>query len=177
MKQPLELLEAEQKNNSLIRANGVTFGYSSLPSVIKKISLSLEQPSLAALIGANGSGKTTLIRLLAGLLTPTQGAVYLDGEPLSKISRQQIVLRMAYVPQTNAMIFPFTALEVVLTGRTPHTSRFQFENRADREKALLALETVGAGHLALRPVTQLSGGERQLIAVARALAQEPQCTS
>jgi ABC-type cobalamin/Fe3+-siderophores transport system ATPase subunit len=176
MKHSLERLEAARKSGcSLIRASGVSFGYSSLSRVINQASLSLEQPSLAALIGANGSGKTTLIRLLAGLLTPTHGAVYFEEGLLSSIPRQELALRIAYVPQTNAMIFPFTALEVALTGRTPHTSRFQFENRSDREKALAALETVGAAHLAFRPVNQLSGGERQLIALARALAQEPQC--
>ena len=166
---------AREDGCTLIRASRVSFGYSRLSSVINQVSLSLEQPNLAALIGANGSGKTTLIRLLAGLLTPTQGAVYLEEERLANVSKQRIALRIAYVPQTNSMIFPFTALEVVLTGRTPHTSRFQFENRSDREKAVAALETVGASHLAFRPVTELSGGERQLIALARALAQEPQC--
>ena len=73
------------------------------------------------------------------------------------------------------MIFPFTAIEVVLTGRSPYTPRFRFENRFDVEKALEALATVDGAHLAPRPVTELSGGERQLVAVARALAQEPEC--
>jgi iron complex transport system ATP-binding protein len=79
------------------------------------------------------------------------------------------------VPQTNAAVFPFTALEVVLTGRSPYVPRMRFEGADDRRKALEALETVGADHLAARPVTELSGGERQLVSVARALAQEPEC--
>jgi ABC-type cobalamin/Fe3+-siderophores transport system ATPase subunit len=166
-----------QRNSlsSLISASEVSFGYSSYSPVIHRVSLSLKKQSLAALIGANGSGKSTLIRLLAGLLMPTRGAVYFEGCLLSNIPRQDIAQRIAYVPQTNLMIFPFTALEVVLTGRSPYTSRFQFESQSDCEKALAALERVGARHLAFRPITELSGGERQLIALARALAQEPQC--
>jgi iron complex transport system ATP-binding protein len=176
MNQATEPAALEGENGRLLlRTDRVSFGYSHRALVINRISFSLEQPGLAALIGANGSGKTTLVRLLAGLLTPTEGSVYFEGRLLSSIPRQEVARQMAYVPQTNAMIFPFSGLEVVLTGRTPHTSRFQFENQADREKALAALETVGAQHLAFRPVTQLSGGERQLIALARALAQEPKC--
>jgi iron complex transport system ATP-binding protein len=176
MNQPTASVAARQINGpSLIRACEVSFRYSRRFHVINRVSLSLGQPSLAALIGSNGSGKSTLVRLLAGLLTPTNGAVYFEEQPLTKISREKIALRIAYVPQSNPMIFPFTALEVVLTGRTPHTPRFQFENESDHAKALVALETVGAAHLALRPVTKLSGGERQLVALARALAQEPQC--
>jgi iron complex transport system ATP-binding protein len=72
------------------------------------------------------------------------------------------------------MAFPFTVLEVVLTGRSPYTPRFRFEDENDRARAMEALATVGAAHLAARPVTELSGGERQMVAVARALAQEPQ---
>ena len=91
------------------------------------------------------------------------------------ISKQSLACSLAYVPQINPMFFPFTALEVVLTGRTPYRARFQFENLIDAEKALNALDRVGARSLACRPVTELSGGERQLVAIARALAQEPKC--
>src|SRR5262245_4368004 len=174
MKKPRKPL-ANGYRGSLIKTSAVSFGYLNRARVVDQVSLSLEQPCLAALIGANGSGKTTLIRLLAGLIKPSEGTVYLQDECLAKIPREQVAQRIAYVPQTNAMIFPFSGLEVVLTGRTPYTSRFQFENQLDRDKALAALEMVGAEHLASRPVTQLSGGERQLIALARALAQEPEC--
>jgi iron complex transport system ATP-binding protein len=176
MKLALEPMAARRKNGCpLVSARAVSFGYANRSPVINEVSLSLEQQGLVALIGANGSGKTTLVRLLAGFLRPTRGTVHFEDELLANIPRREIALRIAYVSQTNAMVFPFTALEVVLIGRTPHTSRFQFESRLDREKALVALETVGALHLASRPITQLSGGERQLVALARALAQEPRC--
>jgi iron complex transport system ATP-binding protein len=83
--------------------------------------------------------------------------------------------RVAYVPQTISTVFPFTALEVVLTGRSPYTTRFRFESGRDLEVARAALEAVDGAHLAARPVTELSGGERQMVALARALAQEPEC--
>ena len=161
--------------DALIEARGLRFAYEADRWVVDDVSLRLEHGALAALIGANGSGKSTLIRLLAGLRSPDAGEVLFSGQPLKGIPRKRLARSLAYVPQINPMIFPFTAMEVVLTGRSPYTPRFRFENRFDVEQALDALATVGAAHLAPRPVTELSGGERQLVAVARALAQEPEC--
>ena len=160
---------------SLIEARALCFGYETGLMVVNDVSLQLERGVLAALIGANGSGKSTLMRLLAGLRYPKLGEIFFSGKPLNGIPRKRLARSLAYVPQINPMIFPFTAIEVVVTGRSPYTSHFHFENRFDVEKALEALDTVGGAHLALRPVTELSGGERQLVAVARALAQEPEC--
>lgn len=159
----------------LVEARDITFTYDNEQFVLRETSLQIEEGRLVALIGANGSGKSTLVRLLAGLLRPTSGEVYFGGQSLTRISRQYLARSLAYVPQINPMFFPFTALEVVLTGRTPYRSRFRFENRIDAEKALNALDRVGAQSLAYRPVTELSGGERQLVAIARALAQEAKC--
>jgi iron complex transport system ATP-binding protein len=130
---------------------------------------------MTAIIGANGCGKSTLIRLLAGLLEPAHGTVLYRGTSLKQHNRRELAKHLAYVPQTTARAFPFTSLEVVLTGRTPHSSPFRLENHEDLERAMQALETVGMPHLAYRRITELSGGERQLVSVARALAQEPEC--
>jgi iron complex transport system ATP-binding protein len=159
----------------LLEAKSVDFAYYSGSPVVVGVSMAVRRGTLSAVIGANGSGKSTLVRLLAGLLTPTRGEIAFDGAPLASFDRRGLARRIAYVPQTNAAVFPFTALEVVLTGRSPHIPRMRFEGDDDRRKALEALETVEAAHLASRPVTELSGGERQLVAVARALAQEPEC--
>jgi iron complex transport system ATP-binding protein len=129
---------------------------------------------MGALIGANGSGKSTLIRLLAGLLKPDSGEVIFDAAPLGSLQGQERAKRIAYVPQSAATVFPFTALEVVLTGRSPYSGRFRFESARDEEIALAALDALDAAHLAARHITELSGGERQLVTVARALAQEPE---
>src|SRR5712691_11318103 len=157
----------------LIEAREVSFAYSVAP-VIVDVSLALPQGKMGALIGANGSGKSTLIRLLAGLIQPVSGVVAFNDMPLSRFDARERAKRIAYVPQASPTVFPFTALEVVLTGRSPYSGRFRFESAQDEEIALAAMETLDAAHLAARPITELSGGERQLITVARALAQEPQ---
>jgi len=159
----------------MLEARNLSFAYSSGRFVVNRVSLQLRRGRMAALVGANGSGKSTLIRLLSGILSPSAGEVLLSGKPIPRIPRILLARTLAYVPQLNPLSFPFTALEVVLAGRSPHVPRFQFENRLDFEKAWAALETVGAAYLAQRPVTELSGGERQLVVFARAIAQAPEC--
>jgi iron complex transport system ATP-binding protein len=159
----------------LVELCEVRFGYAPERPVICGVSLDVPHGAMCAIIGANGCGKSTLIRLMAGVLRPASGEIHLDGRELRSIPPRALAKRIAYVPQASRMAFPFTALEVVLTGRTPHTPRFQFENENDCEKAREALATVDALHLAGRRVTELSGGELQIVALARALAQEPAC--
>jgi iron complex transport system ATP-binding protein len=159
----------------VLEARRVRFEYAPTRPIIANLSLSLIQGALSALIGPNGSGKSTLIRLLAGVLKPASGDVLLHGRSLAKTPRQEAARSLAYVPQSWTMVFPFTALEVVLTGRSPHRSPFRLENGKDRALAMEALSLVEASHLAERPVTALSTGEQQLVSVARALAQQPEC--
>jgi len=164
------------KEGALIEARDVRFAYAAgAPEVVSGASLAVERGRLSALIGANGSGKSTLVRLLCGLLKPSGGEVRFGGAPLGALDARARARRIAYVPQTISTVFPFTALEVALTGRSPYTSRFRFETGRDVEAARAALAAVDAAHLEARPVTELSGGERQMVALARALAQEPQC--
>jgi iron complex transport system ATP-binding protein len=161
---------------ALIEARGVRFAYPGQgPEVVCGVSLAVGRGVLAAIVGANGSGKSTLVRLLCGLLRPSVGEVFFGGLPLQSIEPRERARRVAYVPQTVSTVFPFTALEVVLTGRSPYTSRFRFERAEDVAAARAALAAVDAEHLAARPVTELSGGERQMVSLARALAQEPEC--
>jgi iron complex transport system ATP-binding protein len=173
-----EVIDAREVSDAgaLIEARGVHFAYASgAREVVRGASLQLRRGRLSALIGANGSGKSTLVRLLCGVLAPSRGEVVFDGVPLRSIEPRARARRLAYVPQSSAMVFPLTALEVVLTGRSPYTTRFRFEDERDVTVARDALAAVDAAHLAARSVTELSGGERQLVALARALAQEPQC--
>jgi len=158
-----------------LEARAVEFAYPNGPPVIRSVSLGVPAGKLCAVIGSNGCGKSTLVRLFAGLLTPAKGEILLEGIALGRIGRREAAKLVGYVPQANSLAFPFTALEVVLTGRSPYTPRFRFEDERDREQAMEALEAVNAGHLAGRRVTELSGGERQMVSVARALAQKPRC--
>lgn len=166
----------KEATGALLEARGLRFAYADgAPEVVRDASLVAARGKLSALVGANGSGKSTLVRLLGGLLKPTGGEVLFDGVLLASVEPRARARRIAYVPQTISTVFPFTALEVVLTGRSPYTTRFRFEGERDVEVARAALEAVDAPHLAARPVTELSGGERQMVSLARALAQEPEC--
>ena len=159
----------------ILETREIDFRYELHRPTITAVSVGIQAGSMTALIGSNGCGKSTLIRLLAGLLLPHKGSISYRGSPFASHNRRELARALAYVPQTTSRAFPFTSLEVVLTGRTPHTSPFRLENREDVRQAMEALETVGVRHLADRKITELSGGERQLVAVARALAQEPEC--
>jgi iron complex transport system ATP-binding protein len=157
----------------MFEARNLRYAYADGPLVVKDISITANPGSLTAVIGANGSGKSTLIRLLAGLLRPRTGTITLDGVPLNDWDPRMRARQIAYMPQSTSTAFPFEALDIVLSGRSPHASGFRMESTHDALKAIEALEEAGASHLARRCFTSLSGGERQMVILARALAQEP----
>ena len=154
-------------------ARHLDYAYPNGPLVVRSVNVTSIPGSMTAVIGANGSGKSTLIRMLAGLLKPLAGTILLDSVPLNDWQPRLRAREIAFVPQSTATAFPFQVIDLVLSGRTPHTLRFRFESAHDSEKAMEALDTVGAAHLAGRCFTSLSGGERQMVILARALAQEP----
>ncbi len=148
----------------------LAFGYPERP-VGRDVSLTVEPGEVLCLLGPNGCGKTTLFKTMLGLLRAQGGEVLLDGAPLSRFSRSEIALRIAYVPQAQTSPFPYTALDLVLMGRVAHRGVFAGPTPKDRETAEAALRELGIGDLADRDVTQLSGGQRQLVIIARAVAQ------
>lgn len=153
-----------------LEANGLAFGYRKHP-VGRDVSLALAAGEIVCLLGPNGGGKTTLFRTLLGLLPVQGGSVTLDGADLGALPRREVAKRIAYVPQAHVGYFPFTVREVVLMGRTAHLATFAGPSRRDRELADEALARLGLARLADAIYTQISGGERQLALIARALAQ------
>ncbi len=140
--------------------------------VLQDISFSIPAGSFTAFLGRNGSGKSTLLRCLAGMLPIAAGTVSVAGVDLGKTSLVERAKLIGYLPQFHEPVFPFTVEEVVVTGRTAQV--FLTPAAADYEKARQALRAVGIEPLRHRPYTELSGGERQLVMIARILAQAPQ---
>lgn len=139
--------------------------------VLGGLNLALRPGEVLCLLGPNGGGKTTLLRTLLGLIPPLSGAVTLDGRPLAQLSRREVAQRIAYVPQAAQGGFAYPARAVVAMGRAARLGLFAAPGAADHAAAEAALARLSIAHLADRPVTELSGGERQLVLVARALAQ------
>jgi iron complex transport system ATP-binding protein len=137
------------------------------------LDVNLERGEVLALLGPNGGGKTTLLKTLLGLLAPKAGEVRLDGATLASRSIRERARLIAYVPQTHVATFAFSVQAVVLMGRTAHGDLFARPTAKDRQVAATMLDRLGIAELAERPYTMISGGERQLVLLARALAQEP----
>lgn len=159
-----------QYPSPLIQVDHLTYGYTQEP-VLKNISASFAPGEVVSLLGPNGSGKTTLLKFLLGLRRPWSGQVQLDGRAISDFSPRQLARRIAYVPQVHRLSFGYRVMDVVLMGRMPHKPLFFNYDKRDARIALQAMARLGIGHLKERSYTEISGGERQLTLIARALAQ------
>lgn len=159
------------KSNTLIQAENVAFRYGR-NRILEDVSLCLTQSEIVCIIGPNGSGKSTLLDCILGLLKLNAGRILIHGRSVSHLSAAALARRVAYVPQGHERTFPYTVFEIVLMGRAAYTGFFSAPGPKDRAVAHEALERVGIGHLKSRPYTRLSGGEGQLVLIARALAQQ-----
>jgi iron complex transport system ATP-binding protein len=153
-----------------LEARALGYGYPGR-TVGRGLDVSLAAGEVLCVLGPNGGGKTTLFRTLLGLLPAQAGEVLLEGRPLAPMPRPEVARRMGYVPQGHAAQFAFTVREAVLMGRTAHVGLFAAPGAADRAAADGAIAALGIEPLAGRVLTELSGGERQLAMIARALAQ------
>jgi iron complex transport system ATP-binding protein len=154
-----------------VEVRGLRFSYDG-PPVIDGLDLGVRRGELVGIIGPNGSGKTTLLRLLSGALQPAAGSIALFGTGAAELSRRQRARQVAVVPQEARVVFDFTVREVVLMGRAPHLGLLGIEGEHDLEAAEEALAAAGAAALADARLGELSGGEKQRVFLARALAQE-----
>jgi iron complex transport system ATP-binding protein len=158
--------------SALLWADNVSFRYAAgAPLVVDGVTIRLADGALAGILGPNGSGKTTLLRLLSGTRRPTSGRVLLGDRPLDSLSRREAAREIAVVPQETELAFEYRAMEIVLMGRHPHLGAFTLEGPGDMRIALDALAATGTSHLADRLFHELSGGEKQRIVIAAALAQ------
>jgi iron complex transport system ATP-binding protein len=157
----------------ILSGHNLTIGYRDRV-VGRGLDVALATGDVLALLGPNGGGKTTLLKTLLGLLAPQSGEVRLGDRRLASLTTRERARLIAYVPQFHVATFAFTVEAVVLMGRTAHGNLFSRPSSADRAIAVRVLERFGIAHLRERPYTMISGGERQLVLLARALAQEPQ---
>jgi len=158
-------------SSPILRARRLGFGYGA-KVVGRDVDLAVHAGEVVCLLGPNGSGKTTLFKTILGLLPAQAGDVLVDGLEMAKLTRAEVARRVAYVPQAHAAHFPFRVIDMVVMGRTAHLGIFAAPSNADRDRALEALATLGISGLADTEYTRISGGQRQLALIARALAQD-----
>lgn len=156
---------------ALVEIRNASFSYGD-NIVFKDISFTLEEGQVLCLLGPNGSGKTTLLECIMGLASLNGGSILLNNNDISRLKAHEIARAIAYVPQIHERTFPYRVIDIVLMGRAPYTSLFSSPDCEDVEIAKEALSSVGMGSFLYRPYTRLSGGECQLVMLARALAQE-----
>ncbi len=156
---------------AMLQVHDMHFRYGEFP-VLSGVTFSVEKGELCGLFGPNGSGKTTLFKCCLRFLHAERGGVKMNGENVAQCGIEHLARLVAYVPQEHKPPFPYLAREVVLMGRTPHLGGFFGIRRRDREIAMDALATLSISDLADRPYNQLSGGQRQMVLMARAIAQD-----
>ena len=157
----------------LLQLQNIRFTYGgSRQSVFDGLTLTIQEGQPLAILGPNGSGKTTLLHIILGWLKPAKGSVQLNGKHFPDYSRRELGQLLALVPQNEPVSFEFSALDYVLFGRAPYLAPLEQPSQSDQRIALAALERVGLSALANRSIIAMSGGEKQLLLIARALAQQ-----
>lgn len=154
-----------------IHFENLHFGYDET-EILHGVSADLPAGDIYALFGPNGSGKTTLLKCLAGLVKTQKGEITICRKNLRRANPREVSRLLSYVPQEHPLSFPFSVREIVLMGRTPHLGGVRGPKTEDVQMAETAISLVGISELSERPYTQLSGGQRQLVMIARALAQD-----
>lgn len=156
---------------TMLEVRDIHFSYSE--PLLKGVSFDVHQGELLAVVGPNGAGKSTLLKIILGMLRPASGSVMLEGASVAKMPRRKLAQFIGYVPQSADVLFPLTAMEYVLQGRFAQGRILGFESDEDVEEARRAMELTDSTEFACRFVSELSGGEKQRVMLARALASRP----
>ncbi|NMA58653.1 ABC transporter ATP-binding protein [Clostridium cochlearium] len=159
------------KDSNPIILNNLNFSYNE-KHILKNINISFERNKFYSILGPNGSGKTTLLKNILKALPTTDKTIYIDAFDINNYKNKDLAKKMSSVPQNTNLEFDFTSFDVVLMGRSPHLKRFERESNKDYEIVREAMEITNTWHLKDKYINQLSGGERQKVIIARALAQE-----
>lgn len=157
----------------ILQVKNGSFSYPKGPRIFENINFSVGEGEILAILGPNGAGKTTMLRCITGMLKWRSGQSLLDGEDIASMSPKNLWSRMAYVPQAKAVTSSYTAFEMVLLGRSSHMNAFAAPKKEDVKKAEEVMELLGITHLADKKCSAISGGELQMVLIARALAAEP----
>jgi iron complex transport system ATP-binding protein len=158
-----------------IRVRDLKYGYPGFGvDVLKGVTLDIREGKVTALLGVNGSGKTTLFNVLLKILIPKEGSILLGEKNINELSRNDLSRIVALIPQEEGSPFPYTVFEYLLMGRAPHLGFFSTPTKRDEDKIFEVLANLSISHLAQRKVGGLSGGERRLVFIGRALAQDPE---
>ncbi len=155
-----------------MRVEGLGFAYEGSPPVLRDISFTLEPGRIITILGPNGSGKTTLLHCMARLSSPGSGSVSIGGADMAGMSQAEVARNLGFVPQSLMPAFAYEVLEYVVTGCAPRMGLFQKPGHKEYRTATRAIELMELSHLSRKPYTQISGGERQQVSIARVLAQQ-----
>ncbi len=158
----------------ILEVNDLSFRYGGGRTIFRGVNFSLDKGEVLSILGANGAGKSTLLNCVANLLRPASGQILLNGRPMSAMSVSEVARVVGYVPQIHVPSYAYTVREFTVMGRTPYIGAFSTPSAEDYRIADEALERLGISHLRDKAYTEISGGERQQVTIARVLTQQPQ---
>ncbi|MBQ3077067.1 MAG: ABC transporter ATP-binding protein [Clostridia bacterium] len=157
----------------ILDVKNLSFRYGTGRTIFHDVSFSLDKGEVLSILGTNGAGKSTLLNCIANLFRPASGEIYLEGRAMSKMKMREVAQVVGYVPQIHTPAYAYTVREFTVMGRTPYIGAFAKPSAADYEMADAALERMGIYHLADKAYTEISGGERQQVTIARVITQQP----
>lgn len=158
----------------ILEVNNLSFRYHNSPMIFNKVNFSVDNGEVLSILGTNGAGKSTLLNCIANLYKPVLGKILLNGQPISRMSLREVARVIGYVPQIHTPAYAYTVREFTVMGRTPYIDTFRIPSSEDYSIADEALARMGITHLRDKSYTEISGGERQQVMIARVIAQQPQ---